>query len=73
MNCPDATESPAANLLETRLLVNSTISSAKYGAKFMSVDISNYFLASPIKRKEYMKVRLRHIPLDIQEKYNLKD
>ena len=64
-------QSPAANLLETKLLVNSTISSVKYGAKFCSVDIVNYFLASPMKNKEYMKVRLKHIPLDIQQLYDL--
>ena len=68
LNCPDNTGFPAANLLETKLLVKNTISSAKHGAKFISVDISNYFLASPMKRKEYMEVRLRHIPLDIQQK-----
>ena len=51
LDCADDTGSPAANLLETKLLVNSTISSAKYGAKFFSVDITNYFLASPMKQK----------------------
>ena len=34
LSCPDDTGSPAANMLETKLLVNSNISDSKYGAKF---------------------------------------
>ena len=71
LSCPDDTGSPAANMLETKLLVNSTISDSKYGAKFLSADIVNYFLASPMKRSEYMKVRLKHLPKDIIDKYNI--
>ena len=51
LSCPDDTGSPAANMLETKLLVNSTISDSKYGSRFFSVDIVNYFLASPMARK----------------------
>ena len=73
LDCPEDTGSPAANMLETKLLVNSTISIANYGVRFISADISNYFLASPMERAEYMRVRLKHIPNDIQERYNLRD
>ena len=38
--------SPAANLVETKILVNSTISQAKDGTRFMSADIMDYFLAT---------------------------
>ena len=71
LTCLDDTGSPAANLLETKLLLNSTISDAKRGARFMSCDIVNYFLASPMKRKEYMRVSIRHISQDIIERYNI--
>ena len=33
--------SPAANMLETKVLVNSTISDAKRGARFMSADLKD--------------------------------
>lgn len=72
MECPDDTESPATNILETTLLVNSTISDAKYGTRFFTVNIVNYFLASPMKRSEYMKVRSKYLPKDVIELYNLK-
>ena len=47
LECSDDTGFPAANLVETKILVNSTISDAKYGARSMSAYIVNYFLASP--------------------------
>ena len=73
LSCPDDTGSPTTNMLETKLLVNFTISDAKHGARFLSVDIVNYFLASPMERKEYAKVRLKYFPNDIQIQYNLRE
>ena len=69
--CPKDTGSPTANILETKILLNSTISNAHRGARFISVDLRNFFLATPMGRAEYMKVNLRHLPHDIVEKYNL--
>ena len=40
--------SPAANLLEKKVLINSAISDAKSGAQFMKADIKPYFLATPM-------------------------
>ena len=34
---------PAANMLETQILVNSTISESKQGARFMSADLKGFF------------------------------
>ena len=59
--------------METKLLVNSTISHAKEGAKFMSADIKDYFLATPMDKAEYMKVQYKHIPEDIRLQYNLQE
>ena len=50
--------SPAASLLETKILLNSIISDAKRGARFMSLDLKDCFLATPMNRPEYMKVPL---------------
>ena len=65
--------SPAANLLETKVLLNSTISDASKGAKFMTADIKDYFLATPMAIAEYMKVKYKHIPDDIRLMYNFKN
>ena len=61
----------AANLLETKVLINSTISNPRHGARFMSADIKDYFLTTRMAKAEFMKVQYKHIPDDIQIKYNL--
>ena len=37
------TAAPAANLLETKILLNSVISDSHKGAKFMTIDIKDFF------------------------------
>ena len=46
--------SAAANMLETKVLVNSTISDAKRGSIFMSADLKYFFLATPMEGDEFM-------------------
>ena len=67
----DDAGSPAANLLETKLIINSTISDASKGARFMTADIKDHFLATPMKKAEYMKVQYKYFPEDIRQRYNL--
>ena len=62
---------PAASLLETKLLINSVISDAKHGAKFLSCDLKDFFLASPMEKPEYMRILYKYIPQDIRTMYNL--
>ena len=63
--------SPAANLLKTKLLINSTISDASRGARFMSADLKDFFLATPMEGDKFMKVKYKHFPDDIHKRYNL--
>ena len=60
-------------MLETKVLRNSVISDTRKGACFITVDIQYYFLATPIARAEYMKVKYKHIPEDTKIKYKLKE
>ena len=68
---PDDAGSPAANLLETKILLNSVISDADKGARFMCADIKDHFLATPMDHPEYMRVQYKYIPNDIRHRYNL--
>ena len=43
------TSSPTTDLLETKLLINSTISDPRMGARFCSVDLKDFFLSSTMK------------------------
>ena len=62
LDCPDNTYSPAASLLETKLLLNSTISDAHLGARFMTMDLKYFFLATPMARSEYMHINSKYFP-----------
>ena len=54
-----------------KLFFNSVISTR--GARFMSIDIKNFYLGTPMKRKEYMRLKITDIPNEIIEEYNLKE
>ena len=57
--------SPATDLLETKILLNSVISDAKNGARFLSMDLKDMFLHTPMDKPEFMKVQLKYFPQDI--------
>ena len=62
---PHDAGSPATNLLETKILLNSVISDAKRGARFMSLDLKDFFLMSPMPVPEFMKIHIKNFPPDI--------
>jgi len=68
---PGDPASPAASLLDTKLMLNSTISDAKHGARFLSADLKDHFLVSPMDQPEYMKVPIEFFLPDIIDRYNL--
>ena len=55
----DAT-SPAASLIETKLLLNSVISDSARGARFMTLDIKDFFLQTTMKECEFMKIHSKY-------------
>ena len=67
----DDAASPATDLLETKILLNSTISDADKGARFLSTDLKDFFLALPMAVAEFMRVPINKFPKDIIEKYDL--
>ena len=60
---------PAANLLESKLILNSTISQRQ--SKFFCIDIKDFFLSSNMPEPEYMKLHISEIPQDIIDQYDL--
>ena len=63
--------SPAASLLETKIILNSTISDAVNGARFMCADLKDYFLATFMANPKFMKIHYKYFPEDIRIKYDL--
>lgn len=50
INYPDDVGTPTANLLLIKIFLNSVISTP--GAKFANADLSNFYLMTPLKRRE---------------------
>ena len=71
INYPDDCGTPTANLLTVKLLINSIISTP--GAKFMSVDIKDFYLNTPLTRYEYLRLKMKDLPEDVIEEYKLND
>ena len=68
---PYESASPAASLLETKILINSVISDSKNGARFYTMDIKDFFLQTIIKTPEYMRIHSRYFTQQIKQKYNI--
>ena len=62
---------PTAEMLVARILFNSFRS--KKRARFMTIDISNFYLIIPLKRPEYIRIHVREIPDEIIKEYKLKE
>ena len=71
LTCEENARSSAANILETKVLINSVILDVRNGEKVMTADIKDYFFATLMDRPEYMKVLYKYLPTDIKQKYNL--
>ena len=64
--------SPATDLTETKVLLNSTISDhAPKGSRFLSMDLKDMFLHMPMEDPEYMKIPFKYFPKDIIQRYKL--
>ena len=68
-NYPGDCGTPTADLLTVKILLNSVNSTE--GARFMILDISNFYLMTPLKRKEYVKMKLSEFPESVITYYKL--
>jgi hypothetical protein len=68
---PGDAGTPTADLLTVKLLLNSIISTES--ARFMTMDIKDFYLNTPMARYEYMRLRLADMPEDVIEHYKLRE
>jgi hypothetical protein len=68
---PGNAGTPTTNLLTIKILINSIISTA--GAKFMTMDIKDFYLNTPMARYEYMQLRIADMLGNVIKHYNLRD
>ena len=66
---PGEVSTRTADLTTVKVHVNSVVSTPN--AEYMCMDVKNYYLGTPLPRKEYMRFRLTEIPMEIRLQYNL--
>ena len=71
INYPGAVATPTADMLVAKLLFNSVISTK--GARFMTIDISDFYLMTPLKRPEFIRISINDIPEEIIIEYKIRD
>jgi hypothetical protein len=69
INYPGELTTKTADLTTSKLMWNSILSTK--GAKFMCLDIKNFYLTAPLDCFEYMKMPLSLFPPWTKEQYNL--
>ena len=71
-NCicyPEDFGMPTRSLGIIKLVINSVLSSRN--ARFVCFDISNFYLATPMDRPEYVRIHLDDIPKEFISEYNI--
>jgi hypothetical protein len=71
INYPDDCSTPTANLLTVKIMFNSVISMPN--AKFMTTDIQDFYLMTPMDQYKYFCMKLEMFPPDIIDKYVLRN
>lgn len=72
MDYPWDTSTPTADLSTVKMLLDSVVSMP--GARFViTADIKNFYLNTPMKRYEYMQMRLDLFPEKLQQAYGLRE
>ena len=68
---PGEVATPTANMMFAKILFNSVIYTK--GARFMTIDLSNFYLMTPLNQPEYIRIHIRDIPDEIIAEYKLKE
>ena len=71
INYPGKVATPTAEMLVAKMLFNSVISTK--GARFMTMDISNFYLMTPLHHPEFIHVKLSNILDEVIEEYKLRE
>ena len=66
ITCLYNVSTPTADLPTIKILWNFVLSTP--GAKYFTLDISNFYLVTPMDRPEYMRISFKIIPQEIIEK-----
>jgi hypothetical protein len=69
INYPGKVAAPTTEILVAKILFNSVISTK--GVRFTTMDISNFYLMTPLHCAEFIQIKLNDIPDEVINKYKL--
>jgi hypothetical protein len=70
INYPGKVATPTAEMIVAKMLFNSVISTK--GARFMAMDISNFYLMSPLHHANFIQIKLSGIPNEVIRELKLR-
>jgi len=70
LDYPGDASSPTVSILDAKIHLNSTISDAKNGARYLGLDIKNFYLGTPMSYYQYLRVHRSLIPDEVMDEYN---
>ena len=70
LDYPGDPSSPAVAITDAKIHINSTISDAKHGARYLGLDIKNFYLGTPMSYYQYIRVRRDLIPQEVMDEYD---
>ena len=62
---------PTSSILTIKPLLNSIISTP--GAKFLGLDLKDFYLSTPMDRPEFLRIKLSNSPKDVIKHYKLRE
>jgi hypothetical protein len=71
INYPGAVATSSAKILVAKILFNSVLLAKE--AKFMTMDISNFYLTTPLTCHKFIRIKLNDIPEEVIIEYKLKE
>jgi hypothetical protein len=73
INYPGKVATLTAEVLVAKMLLNSVISTKAKGARLMTMDISNFYLMTPLHCAKFIQIKLSDIPNEIINEYKLRE
>jgi hypothetical protein len=71
INYPEDVGTPTADMTLVKTFFNSVISTK--GARCVMLDVKDFYLNTPMKRYEYMRIKIKDIPEEVIEHYKLRE
>ena len=71
INYPEDVGTPTADMTLVKTFFNSVISTK--GARCVMLDVKDFYLNTPMKRYEYMRIKITDIPEEVIEHYKLRE